>query len=233
MAVNNEVGARLPIEAIGEAAREHGYWFHCDTVQLIGKYDIDFGKIPVTSFVATGHKFNAPKGVGFMVYQPFKPEMKLLPFIMGGGQERGMRSGTENLAYIVGMVEALRLRYHSLQDNIRQYEHLEALLYQQLEASKIDYEVNGDTSHKVPYITSIWIKNTPASQLLIQMDLAQICVSAGSACSAGSIQPSRILQSYHPHENTRWTESLRISFGYGSEDKDVEMFVKTLSEIIL
>lgn len=230
MTVNNELGTVLPIQAIGEKAKELGYWFHTDSVQAMGKIDLDFGNLPVTSFVASGHKFNAPKGIGFLAYQPFSQDMYLKPMIVGGGQENAMRSGTENIPYIIGMVEAIRLAFQELEAQSAYYLELSTYLYRQLDKHGIDYQANGPIDAKVGHIHNIWFKGFTASQLMILLDLEGIYISAGSACSAGSITPSRVLQAYFPNQENRWRESVRISFGPQNTKDDIDQLVEVIAK---
>lgn len=226
MSVNNEVGSQLPIHDLGAFAKERGIWFHVDAVQSVGRIALDF---PFTSLASSGHKLYAPKGVGLLIYQPWHDKMTLQPLLHGGGQERKKRSGTENTPYIIGLATAIELAIAGRDAFREQCEQLSARLYQQLEKAGIAYERNG--THQVPYIHSLWLKGQLASQTLIHMDLAGIYLSAGSACSAGSIVDSRILQVYYPNEPARWRESVRLSFGLDTTEQDIDRFVEQLKQL--
>lgn len=232
MAVNNEVGSILPVFELGDLAREKNLWFHVDTVQAIGHLNWDFSKLSCTSFVGSAHKFNGPKGVGFMVYRPFDKQMRLLPLLYGGGQENERRSGTENVPYILGMAKALEIAIEEQDEVYRKHSQLTSYLLEELKKHQIDYEINGDRENKVPYINSLWIKGQDASQLLIKFDLADVYLSAGSACSAGSLTESAILKAYHPNDIQRWQESIRLSFGMDSTINDIDFFINKLKNII-
>lgn len=232
MAVNNEVGSILPVYELGEIARERNIWFHVDAVQAIGHLDWDFSKLSCTSFVGSAHKFNGPKGIGFMVYRPFDTSMKLLPLLYGGGQENEKRSGTENLPYILGMAKALELALEEIVEDLDRYSQLTSYLLEELTKHQIDYRLNGDPKNRVPYINNIWIKGQDSSQLLIKFDLLDIYLSAGSACSAGSLTESAVLKAYHPDESERWQESLRLSFGIDSSKENIDFFIDNLINII-
>lgn len=229
MSVNNELGTIIPIEALGSKAKEQGYWFHTDSVQAMGKLDWDYGSLPITSFVASAHKFQGPKGIGFLVYQPFKEEMYLLPLLHGGGQEASMRSGTENVPYILGMTKALELAYEEMNDTHAQYQELAQYLETQLIDNEIPHKINGYGLDKVKHIHNVWFQGFKASQILIFTDLADIFISAGSACSAGSITPSRVLQSYFPEEENRWSESIRVSFGPKTTREDINALIQVIT----
>lgn len=231
MAVNNELGTILPVFDLGVLAEERGYWFHVDTVQAVGHLNWDFASLKATSFVGSGHKFYAPKGVGFLIYRPFDSKMTLLPLLHGGGQERHKRSGTENVPYIIGMTKALVLMQEELDELADRHKVLKDYLLKELDKTGVHYELNGSKGDQVDYITSIWIKGIPASLILIQMDMAGIYVSAGSACSAGSVQPSAVLKAYYPNQSDRWAESIRISFGRTTQKEDIDAFIKVLSQI--
>lgn len=232
MAVNNEVGSILPIQALGSLAKEKGLWFHVDAVQAIGHLNWDFSQIPCTSFVGTAHKFYAPKGVGFLVYRPWAKDMFLKALIHGGGQEADKRSGTENLPYILGMVRGLSLLSEETSSRLVKHQALQDYLYQELTANQIAYEVNGHPNNRVPYINSLWFNNCLASQLLILLDLADIYVSAGSACSAGSLTESKILKAYYPDQVDRWNQSLRISFGIETTEADIDALIKHIKQFV-
>lgn len=232
MAVNNEIGSVLPVIELGEAARERGLWFHVDAVQAMGHLGWNFGELPCTSFVGSGHKFYAPKGIGFLVYRPWHAKMTLQPLLHGGGQEHSKRSGTENTPYILGMVKALELVTAEASTTLARHQDLHQYLLAQLEEQAIEFELNGDKENRVPYINSLWIKGLPASQVLIQMDLAEIYISAGSACSAGSLTESQILKAYYPDQTARWSESIRVSFGTETSYADLDQFVLQLKKLI-
>lgn len=229
MAVNNETGDLLPIVELGKAAKERGIWFHVDTVQAVGRLGWDFSQIPCTSFVGSAHKLYGPKGVGFMVYRPWEnaAPLPLQPLMYGGGQERGLRSGTENVPYIAGMAQALRLAYAEAEDAMRRDRECEKRLCDALVAAGGAAERNGGPNC-VPYIISLWLPGIPAVQAVIQADLAGLAISAGSACSAGSVAPSRVLSAYYPDAPARASESIRLSFGRGTDTEAIDAAVKFL-----
>lgn len=231
MAVNNETGALLPIAALAKEAKRRALWCHVDAVQAVG-YLTERILHDATSISLAGHKINAPKGIGVLIYQPHDLKMTLNPLIVGGGQERQRRSGTENIAYIKGFEKALTLYIEELNQNMHHYLELEHYLITQLNEIGIEYELNANPKYKVPYITNIWLKNQLASRVLIQMDLNHIYISAGSACSAGSVSESKILKAFYPTTPNRWRESIRISFGYQTTKEDIAQFVSRLKASI-
>ncbi|MGX7106750.1 cysteine desulfurase family protein [Hutsoniella sourekii] len=232
MAVNNEVGSILPVQELGKLAQENDYFFHVDTVQAMGLELENPGQLLATSWVGSAHKMSGPKGIGFLVYRPWKANQAIHPLIFGGGQESGKRSGTENLAYIQGMVKAYQLAKEHQTSNQKKMEELSDYFYGLLDQAAIDYEINGDPNNKVANIHNLYFPGHKASQLLIRLDLADIYVSAGSACSAGSLTPSRILQAYYPDQADRWQESLRLSFGPHTQFEELDQFVDTLEKIL-
>lgn len=231
MAVNNEVGTILPIQTLGDLAKEQGVWFHVDAVQALSHMEIDFGEMNCTSFVGSAHKFGGPKGIGFLVYQPFDKKMTLQPFILGGGQEYKKRSGTENTSYIFGMSKAMDVYMNDLPSRINHYQMLSHHLIQTLDQTDIEYEVNGAEYPKVANVTNLWFKGMDSHQLLIKLDMKDIFISAGSACSAGTTEPSRILQAMYPNEKERWSQSVRISFGSNTTVKEIDQFVEAVLSI--
>lgn len=231
MAVNNEVGSILPVFEIGQAAQVAGYWFHVDAVQAFQTVDWDMGSIPATSLVASGHKIYAPKGIGLLIYRPWREEMILNPLLHGGGQEAKQRSGTENTPYILGLAKAFELLKQERAERLAHYAHLAQHFKALLETSGLAIAMNGDPHNRVNNIHSIWLQGQEASRLLIQLDLRDIYISAGSACSAGSVSDSPILQAYYPEEPDRWHESLRVSFGKQTSEEDITQFVNALIQI--
>ncbi|TLQ41067.1 cysteine desulfurase [Ruoffia tabacinasalis] len=231
MAVNNEVGSILPIFELGEEANERNLWFHVDSVQAVGPMAYDYSHLKCTTFVGSAHKFNGPKGIGFLIYRSFQEHNHLGPLLYGGGQENKMRSGTENVPYILGMVKALELTFAEQEETYSKYEKLHLYLIETLNERDIEFEINGDMNNRVPYINNLWFNGNIASQMLIKMDLDDVYISAGSACSAGSLTESDILKAYYPDQPERWSQSLRISFGYQTTREDIDQFIQSLKKI--
>lgn len=229
MAVNNEVGSILPIYELGQAAQQEEVWFHVDFVQALGKLSFEIDKIGCTSLSLSAHKVFGPKGIGLLYYHPADEQMILQPLLRGGGQERGMRSGTENIPSIMGFATAIeQLTLHPIQPILQKnYEYL----LQQLEQLAIPYEINGPQEAHAPHIISLWLKDIPAQRALIQLDLNQIAISAGSACSAGTVQDSPILKAYYPNQPNRWHESLRVSFGPQTTTDEIDQLVKAFAQL--
>ena len=228
MTVNNETGAYQPIQEIGELLVEHPAYFHTDAVQALAQEEIDVAASHIDYLSASGHKIHAPKGIGFLFKKKFAPIHAL---IKGGGQEQGWRAGTENVPYIVGLQKALALAIQSRNEKKNRYIELSEYLQEQLTTRNIPFEINGNTSKKSPHICNVWLKGIPASQTLIMCDLHQVAVSAGSACSAGSLEPSPVLSLMYPQNKNRVVESVRLSFGGETTKEDIDAFISSISSI--
>ena len=228
MTVNNETGAYQPIHEIGELLVEHPAYFHTDAVQAFAQEEMDVTTSHIDYLSSSGHKIHAPKGIGFL-YK--KKEAPIHALIKGGGQEQGWRAGTENVPYIVGFQKALALAIQTRNDKKNRYIELSEYLQEQLTARQIPFEINGDVFKKSPHICNVWLKGIPASQTLIMCDLHQVAVSAGSACSAGSLEPSPVLSLMYPQNKNRVVESVRLSFGGETTKEDIDAFISSISSI--
>lgn len=227
MTVNNETGVIMPIKEISKLLKEKDIFFHTDCVQGIGKMDTSFLASCVDAFSMSAHKIYGPKGIG-VAYQD--PKIGLKGLNLGGHQEADRRAGTESVALAAGLAKALELIEAHKTEYLEKIQALVSYFYEQLDAVHIDYEINGH-GDKYPGIQNVWFKGQDASQALIKLDLNGVEVSAGSACAAGSLEKSRVLESMFK-EGPRLDESLRISFGIFTEKADVDKFVKTIKVII-
>lgn len=225
MSVNNEVGSQQPIEEIAHLLSERQIPFHTDFVQGYGVVEMSVETLPITALSVSAHKINGPKGIGFLYLKNAKMHTSLLK---GGGQEQDMRPGTENIPTIVGFAEAVSDL--SLSDANRHYERLASKLKQSIAQSGLDVVINGQWSGdgKIEKIQNIWVKQS-AQKILTQLDLNGVMVSAGSACTAGSLNPSNVLLEMYPDQPNRAKESIRISFSKETTDEEVERFVEILS----
>lgn len=225
MAVNNETGAIQPIKEIAHFAHENGIYCHSDMVQAYGVLPIDVSELPLDAMSFSAHKIHGPKGVGGL-YVKSKHHFNSL--FHGGSQEFSKRAGTENLAGIAGFSTAVSTL--SVVESNRHYKQLQNYLVKRLTEENVQYVVNGtlDEQYKVPKIINLWFKGIPAQKLLIQLDLNGICVSAGSACSAGSLQPSRVIKEQYPNDIERSNESIRVSFSRLTTVEEIECLVEKL-----
>ncbi|HAZ38545.1 MAG TPA: cysteine desulfurase NifS [Exiguobacterium sp.] len=223
---NNEVGTIQPIAAIGQFLRERGILFHTDAVQVFGKQAIDVEALQVDLLSASGHKINGPKGIGLLYV---RTGVKLATQTYGGEQERKRRAGTENVPGIVGLAKALELMIaerDQQQDHIKQ---LRSVLLTRLDESGVTYEVNGVEG--LPNVLNLYFPQIEIEPFLIMLDMRQMAVSSGSACTAGSVEPSHVLSAMYG-EDERTRTSVRISFGHGNELAQVELLAQALQDVV-
>lgn len=211
MHVNNEVGVVYAPEEIGEICKRRGAWYHSDTVQSVGKYSFVLGKTPVDFIAASAHKFGGPKGIGFLYV---RGGVNLPPLLTGGGQERNMRAGTENVAGAVGMARALEIAY---QDRSAKNEYLSSLKQYFSEKLKLivpSLEINGEIANDfAPHILNVAFPGEDTeSLLLLRLDMEGVAASGGSACASGAVLPSHVLTAMGASV-TRAANSVRFSFG--------------------
>jgi cysteine desulfurase len=193
MHANNEIGNLLPVKDVAGLCAKYGALFHSDTVQTIGKYDIDMSKLPFDFAVGSAHKFYGPKGVGFMYLRKGNSPGS---FITGGGQERNMRAGTENISGIAGMAKALEVVTETLEADRLYIDGLKAYLIASLKEAVPSIRFNGDAEkHSLYSIINILLPNSVDHDMLVpRFDMAGICLSSGSACSSGSAVGSHVLK---------------------------------------
>lgn len=224
MHANNEIGNLLDIDAVGQMAHEAGALFHCDTVQTMGHYPFDLSKGNVDFLAAAAHKFNGPKGVGF-IYMSKK--QRLVPEITGGAQEREMRGGTENVYGIVGMAKALEICYRDMDKKKAHIVHLRNLMKDLLKKEIPGVEFNGDCEGNCLYtVLSVSFPPSEAgNMLLFNLDIAGISASGGSACSSGNTTGSHVIQAIRP-DTDRTT--VRFSFGKYNTEEEIRSVVEKL-----
>ena len=191
MYANNEIGTIEPIKELCEVAHRNGALFHTDAVQAVGHVQIDVKELGVDLLSASAHKFNGPKGIGFLYVKKGTP---IASYASGGAQELGMRAGTENIAAIVGMSVALKKNCDNLAENIRHIENIESQLLDNLSSSGLDFVRNGSSQH-IPGNISLSFKNVDGEALLHRLDLMGICVSTGAACDTENTEVSHVLKS--------------------------------------
>ena len=224
---NNEIGTVNPIKELAQVAHDHGAIFHTDAVQTVGHVAIDVQKLGIDMLSASAHKFNGPKGIGFLYIKKGTP---IARFNDGGAQEFGMRAGTENVAAIVGMAAALKANTEMI-DKTRDFLiSLESLLINELNAKKIDYLRNGSQNH-IPGNISLSFKGCDGEAILHRMDLKGISISTGSACDSVNTQISHVISAIGvPEEYAQGT--VRISLGKYNTEDDVLNIAQALSEIV-
>ena len=226
MYANNEIGTIQPISEIAEIAHAHGALMFTDAVQAVGHVPIDLSTLGADMLALSGHKFNAPKGVGALYV---RRGVQIGSYIDGGGQERRRRGGTENLASIVGLARALELAVKRLpemdQVRARRDRLKEALL-------KIPYSrLNGHPTERLAGNLNIGFEFIEGESMILWLDMAGICASTGSACSSDSLDPSHVLLATGvPHEKAHG--SLRLSISHETTDEDIDYIIETLPPIV-
>lgn len=228
---NNEVGTLMDIARIGEIIHESETtaYFHTDAVQAYGTEDIDVKRDHIDLLSVSAHKINGPKGIGFLY---INEKIHLPSFMLGGEQEQKRRAGTENIPGIAGFKKAVEIMQANREERKMQHEALRAYFLNQLEAQGVEYELNGSPDHRLAHILNLWIKGVHSEQLLVSLDLVGIAVSAGSACTAGNIDPSHVLIAMYGEDSPRISQSIRVSFGLGTTEEQLDIFIEELTKSI-
>jgi cysteine desulfurase len=228
MFANNEIGTIEPIKEIGEIAHRHGILFHTDAVQAFGQIPIHVDEMNIDMLSASGHKFNGPKGIGFLY---IKKGLKLKSFIHGGQQERGRRAGTENVPGIVGIAKACEIAMAEMEERMKKETELRDYLIERI-LKEIPYtRLNGYSKKRLPNNVNISFQFVEGESILIMLDMAGICASSGSACTSGSVDPSHVLLAIGlPHEIAHG--SLRLTIGYENTKEEMDTVVDNLKRII-
>ncbi len=226
MMANNEIGTIQPIKELSSIAHEHGAVFHTDAVQAVGHIPIDVQELGIDLLSASAHKFNGPKGIGFLY---IRKGTKLAPFMNGGSQESGMRAGTENVPFIVAMATALKNNCDYRDEYCKHVNRLSDILIYQLNASGLDFIRNG--VDQLPGLLSLSFRGQNGETLLHCLDLMGICVSTGSACDSKATVISHVLQAIGlPDEYAKGT--IRISLGKDNTESDIDAIVSALIKIM-
>lgn len=228
MFANNEIGTIEPIKEIGEVAHRHGILFHTDAVQAFGQIPIQVDEMNIDMLSASGHKFNGPKGIGFLY---IRKGLKLKSFIHGGQQERGRRAGTENVPGIVGIAKACEIAMAEMEERMKKETELRDYLIERI-LKEIPYtRLNGHSRKRLPNNVNISFQFVEGESILIMLDMAGICASSGSACTSGSVDPSHVLLAIGlPHEIAHG--SLRLTLGYENTKEEMDTVVDNLKRII-
>jgi cysteine desulfurase len=228
MAANNEIGTLEPIADIAKVAHEHKVLFHTDAVQAFGSVPVDVEAWGVDMLTLSAHKFHGPKGVGLLY---IRQGTRLDNLVHGGAQERGRRAGTENLASIVGMAQAMEIAAANQQENSRRIRALRDRLIQGILHSIPDVRLNGHPEDRLPGNVNVSIRYIEGEAMLLRLDLAGIAASSGSACTSGSLDPSHVLLAIGlPHEIAHG--SLRFSLSDESTQADVDAVLTLLPPIV-
>lgn len=227
MAANNEIGTIQPLKEIAEICHKKGTLFHTDAVQAVGHMKIDVKELGIDMLSMSAHKLHGPKGVGALYC---RKGIVLEPLIHGGGQERGKRSGTENVAGIVGLGEAVRYASEKMDVYIPYVTSLRDRLIEGVR--KIPYtRLTGDPVNRLPGTASFVIECIEGESLILRLDLAGIATSTGSACSTGSLDPSHVLMAIGlPHEIAHG--SLRVTLGEQNTVEDVDYLIEKITYVV-
>jgi cysteine desulfurase len=228
MHANNEIGNLLPIEKVGHLCNKYNAIFHSDCVQTVGHYKIDLRKIPVHFISGAGHKFHGPKGAGILY---INDNIKIKPFIFGGGQERNMRAGTENLYGIVGFAKALELADANMTNDSSSIQSLKNYMIEQLQQQIKDVSFNGDYKGESLYtVLNVSFRKTEKSEMMLfNLDMQGVCVSGGSACSSGADAGSHVIRAINNDPNR---VAVRFSFSKHNTKEEIDTVVDKLKDII-
>ena len=228
MWVNNEVGVIQPVGRIAARCREAGVPFHSDAVQAFGKVPVSLQDVACTFLTISGHKIGAPKGIGALIV---RDRHAVEAIIHGGGQQFGIRPGTENVPGIIALAKAAELVVQEQAELAPRLRALRDELERRLLEIVPDAVINGWQTERVPHISNVSIPGTDSEALLMHLDLAGVACSSGSACSTGAVEPSHVLTAMRvPHE--LGVAALRFSFGKNNAPEDVDALVAALPKIV-
>lgn len=229
MFANNEIGTIQPISEISNIIKNKNILFHTDAVQAVGKINIDLQKIDIDFLSASGHKINAPKGIGFLYHKQHYSTLK--PLIFGGHQENGLRAGTENNIGIIAIGEAIDILSKTMKEENKKIAYLRDKLEDSI-LSQIPYTtLNGDKYNRVPGTTNISFSGVEGESILLHLDLRGIEVSTGSACSSSSLDPSPVIMALEKKPE-RAHGSIRFSIGSKNTEEEIDYTVKILKDVI-
>ena len=227
MFANNEVGTIMPIPEIAAVCHEKGVLFHTDAVQAAGHIPIDVKTMGIDMLSISGHKFHGPKGVG-VLYE--RKGIRLPSYIIGGEQEKGRRAGTENVAGIVGLGEALELAVTNMSETSARMTRMRDRLIEGIEATIPEVKLNGHRTKRLPNNVNFSIKYIEGESILLMLDMAGIAASSGSACTSGSLDPSHVLLALGlTHEVAHG--SVRMTLGDDTTDEDIDYVLETLPKV--
>ncbi|WP_240376478.1 cysteine desulfurase family protein [Bacillus piscicola] len=224
---NNEVGSIQPLRELARIAENHGIAFHVDAVQTYGLIPIDVKEIPVTMLSVSSHKINGPNGIGFLYV---RRGTNLASLLRGGEQERKRRPGTESVAAAAGFAKAAELAAVEQEEKFAAYQQLKDHFLASLRREGVHFIRNGSEADSLPHIVNLCFPGTQVESFLVQLDLAGIAAASGSACTAGSVEPSHVLEAMYSDHN-RSLSSVRFSFGKGNTLGDTEYIAAEIKKI--
>ncbi|MBC1503578.1 cysteine desulfurase family protein [Listeria booriae] len=226
---NNEIGSVQPIREIGARLADHQALFHTDAVQAFGMFDMDVTQLGVDLLTVTAHKINGPRGIGFLYV---KNGVNLVYPFHGGEQERKRRAGTENLPGICGLAEAVRIAQESRKQKRSDFTEYKQVFVNTFEEAGIAFEVNGKLEKSLPQVMNVRFPGVSVEQLLMNLDMEGIAVSSGSACTAGTVDPSHVLVALFGEDHDGVRESIRISFGLGNTYEEMEQVAAEIVKVV-
>lgn len=226
MHANNEIGTILPLKEVGELCKKYDAIFHSDCVQTVGHYPLDLSSLHVDFISAAGHKFHGPKGTGILYVSE---DITIKPFILGGGQERNMRAGTENVYGIVGFAKALEIATRNYEVDSNYIKELKQYMADGLQEAipNVSFNCNGSSLYTV--LSVCFPKTEKTEFLLMNLDINNICVSGGSACSSGADAGSHVMKALN---KTADYVTIRFSFSKFNTKKEISKVVEKLKELV-
>ena len=228
MHANNEIGNMIDLHAVGNLCKMVGAIFHSDTVQTVGHFPFDLRNTPVHFITGAGHKFHGPKGVGILY---INENVRIKPYIHGGAQERNMRAGTENLYGIVGFAKALELATEAYETQSAYIRELKLYMMERVKNEVQGITFNGDPLGRSLYtVLSVSFPKTEKSEMILfNLDMNNICVSGGSACTSGADQGSHVIRAINNNPNQ---VTVRFSFSKHNTKEEIDFVVEKLKEMI-
>ncbi|HWK24350.1 MAG TPA: cysteine desulfurase family protein [Ureibacillus sp.] len=226
---NNEVGTTQPIAEIGQILKDHQAIFHTDAVQAFGLEKLNVDELQVDLLSVSSHKLNGPKGIGFLYQRTGTP---LSATFLGGSQEKKRRAGTENVPAAVGFAKAVEITQKEMDTKRSQYEQFRNVFLKILDNEKIDYKVNGNIKHSLPHVLNISFTGMEVESFLVNLDMSGVYASSGSACTAGSIDPSHVLVAMFGNNREELRNSIRFSFGLGLTEEMIKEAAMRTAKIV-
>lgn len=220
MMANNEIGTIAPIAEIGRVAREYGVLFHTDAAQAVGHIPVDVEAMNVDLLSMSGHKVYGPKGVGALYVRKSQPRVRVAPQMLGGGHERGMRSGTLNVPGIVGLGESLEIARKDLKSESGRLQHLRDGLWNMLRTELDNVTLNGHPVDRLPHNLNVVIQGVEGRSLLVQLK-DDVALSTGSACTTSEVEPSHVIMALG-HNEQRAHQSVRFGLGRENTETDIK-----------
>jgi len=228
MQANNEIGTIQPIAEIGEILANTDIYFHTDAVQTVGHIPVDVQELQVDLLSFSAHKFHGPKGIGGLFV---RQGTAIDPLLHGGGQERGLRSGTENVAGIVGMAVALEIATENMAQNIKKQTAMRDRLLKEIPEKIAGAHITGHPLKRLPGNASFCFEDVDGESIVLKLDMEGICASTGSACSSGSLEPSHVLLALGLSKRLA-NGSLRLTLGRDNTEEDINRVLQILPRVV-